>query len=179
MLTGLSGRVALALPRGPQPRSPSTLSVCSRASSPAPFRARQVYAPESAAWSPSRSRELPSGDILGREDGTVSCLSIPKHAHRAEMLCAWLQPRLQVLGCAARPRQRLGPWQGDRGHDRLQHHLGHQGLTRDDVPQQTAGIGSSQPEQGKRGGAAELRLPCTALLHMGKLRHAWGKLRYV
>lgn len=78
------------LPRVPRPRSPSTFSVCSRASSPALFRARQVYAPESAAWSPSRSRELPSGDILHGEDRAVTYVSIPDVP---------MGQRCSVLGC--------------------------------------------------------------------------------
>lgn len=73
----LQGRVALALLCGPQSHSPSTLSVCSRVSSPTLFRARQVYAPESLAWSPSSCRELPSGDVLRREDRVVTDVSIP------------------------------------------------------------------------------------------------------
>lgn len=98
----------------------------------------------------------------------MTYVSIPDVSMGQRCSVLGCNPRLRILGCAARPAQELGPCWGDNDHARGRHHPGHQDLTQEDASQQTPGTRSSQPKQG---GAAE---PCTALLHMGKLRHREG-----
>lgn len=114
---------------------------------------------------------LPSGDILRREDRTVTCASVPNVP---------MEQRCSVLGCKPSCRfwamlQGQGTsWDPARvavtvpGCSTIQDT---RALPRMMFLSKQLGRACLQPKQGEGGEGGELSLPCTVLLHMGKLRH--------